>query len=125
MNTYIGHKFYVKNKDDIADYKLMLFQIEEGILEVVLAPDDGSESELDRLVEEEMLREMHKEDPGAQSGAAYSISSPPASGDGNPKLHPLVRMMNQRTTSVGAKFKSLHPRPLRIWFEDGKDGIEQ
>ena len=39
------------------------------------------------------------------------------------KQHPLVRMMHgAKSTSVGAKFKSLSSRPLDIHWDDGKGG---
>ena len=42
------------------------------------------------------------------------------------RVHPLVTLMHGRkSTSVGAKFKSLSSRTLDMYWEDGKDGVPQ
>jgi hypothetical protein len=41
------------------------------------------------------------------------------------RIHPRVRRIGVRSTSVGAKFKSLYPKPLQIWYDDGAQGVEQ
>lgn len=51
-------------------------------------------------------------------------SAPASTGPG--RVHPLVTLMHGRkSTSVGAKFKSLSSRTLDMYWEDGRDGVPQ
>jgi hypothetical protein len=40
-------------------------------------------------------------------------------------LHPSVKYLNQRTTAVSAKFRSMIPGTIKIWFENGAGGSFQ
>ena len=52
--------------------------------------------------------------------------NPEANDRSGSNIHPLVQMLNgPRSTSVGAKFKSLSSRPLDMFWEDGKNGVPQ
>jgi hypothetical protein len=39
------------------------------------------------------------------------------------RLHPQVVILNQHTTAMAVKVKSLSSRQLNFWFDDGRDGI--
>ena len=39
--------------------------------------------------------------------------------------HPLVKVINQRSSAMAAKFRSLSGRKLDVYYDDGRDGVEQ
>lgn len=40
-------------------------------------------------------------------------------------IHPSVKLLNSRTTAVSAKFRSLIPEPIKIWYENNQGGSFQ
>jgi hypothetical protein len=41
------------------------------------------------------------------------------------RLHPMVQLLSERSTSMAAKFRSLSGRNLQIYWDDGREGVEQ
>lgn len=40
-------------------------------------------------------------------------------------MHPSVKLLNSRTTAVAAKFRSLVPENIKIWYENNQGGSFQ
>lgn len=54
----------------------------------------------------------------------YNFGEPRAKSTVASKPHPKVKPLNQHSTSMGARFKSLAPA-IDIWYEDGAEGSYQ
>ena len=108
MTTFVGHKFYCIRSDDEDSKRFFDFEIEYNQNEIYIA-DDSMFS-----VDFSMLDNSHSN--------SHSNNDP-----NHPviRTHPRVRSLDKRSTSVGAKFKSLYPKTLDIWFDDGADGTPQ
>ena len=132
MNTFYGHSFYCVKTDDEDENRFFDFEIEDHQDHIYIADDsmfsidhDGpshSRRTVDLSADGEMLDSTDGEDTEEWEDTAANrarSADPPAI------LHPRVRSLNKRSTSVGAKFKSLYHKPLNIWYEDGRGGIEQ
>lgn len=97
MTSYVGHKFFVTPVGSDAQYALRVheFTIRDGI--------------------------FHYEIPQVTNPSVAISNTVPAP----QKVHPQVVLMNSISTSVGARFKSLYPKSLIIYYEDHRGGSEQ
>jgi prolyl 4-hydroxylase len=131
MNTYYGHSFYCVRTDDPDEKRFFDFEIEDHQDHIYIADDSmfsvdfGAAPPRRRDVavgaDGEIIDDDY--DEGATDTEEWSGSDRSAEPSGI--LHPRVKSLNRRSTSVGAKFKSLYHKPLQIWYEDGRDGIDQ
>lgn len=117
MHTFAGHHFYCVRKDDNQDTRFFDFTVHDYTDSLEIYDDSA-------------VRHLGKSKDSTASPSS-SMTAPPdikaavqqQRGDG--RMHPRVKVIPQRSTSVGAKFKSLYPKALNIWYDDGGDGVPQ
>ena len=93
MTTYEGHTFYCTRANDEDNNRFFDFEIEHAQDEVYVADDSMFSIDYNTLDKSKL-----------PVGASDAV-----------KPHPRVTSLNKKSTSVGAKFKSLYPKPLDIW----------
>lgn len=128
MNTFYGHTFYCMRADDEDEKRFFDFEVVDEQDHFYIADDSMFSMVFDRMQKTSTAKlSLDGETILDESDGHLDPASPPAGKKKEPMkiLHPRVKPLNIRSTSVGAKFKSLYHKPLNIWFDDGQGGTEQ
>lgn len=111
MNTFPGHHFYGKEKEDQKGDKLGTFIITPKSSVYAIGPDAEESSQMNIFAH---LNKDRREAVVAASDGTVHIS------ENSP-----VKIMGYRTTAMSAKFRCLTPYEVEYYYDDGKDGTYQ